>query len=1289
MRTSLWALCGVVLVATTARADVPIDDFEDVSDWVGLSAEHTVVRRGQGAGRWSHHETQPRIRKDFSPPLDVSGETSLRLWLYSAVANGADVQLVFDSEDPDDAEGWDYFSTTLHVDWAGWRFVRVPLERFGASRHPLGWNHINYVSLNANGWNHTPQPDTDLVLDEMSFGRGVVAQVRPHTRWVGGDFEVTFDVDLSEQTGVTRQVSLSFDLPATFPFTTTLEHATVTLPAGATVTTWARFTLPAGARAGLAALTPFAGTLLVEEGGVTIDAVALPTAAPLDPRPAPRTLLDADDFTRIADWADQRPWAQVARDAIVTRAQSWPQAWESAWGVTGLALPPEGGQWSGWYVCPTHGAQLTYLGPDRHQCPIDGHVFDEHRFQQVIYGRMHNQLATWARDLALAWRLGGDASSCAQAAAILGAYADAYAGYPLHDKDGGGANSGGRVLAQTLDEAVWLISMAWAFDLTDGCPGFSAAARAHVEQGLLRPAVDVIRRNGAGVSNWQSWHNAAIAAVGFAVDEPTLIAAAIDDPQQGLRFQMANSVTADGFWYEGSWSYHFYALDPLMQLAQMGRRAGVDLFAEPALQSMFRAPVAFAMPDGTLPPFNDASATSLTASARFFEAAWETYRDPLYLGVLGRGARGRDALFWGAADVTPVASAPPPSVLFEDAGYAVLRAGDAWLGLDFGPHGGWHGHFDKLGFVYAARGATLAIDPGTQSYAAPTHTTWDKVTVAHNTVVVDERSQAEATGAWHRFVGLSGLAAAAASAGPVYGAAPEPHVELLRTMVLTPEYVVDRFRVTASDGAPHDVDWVLHAPGVASTTLPVTPWAGFPAADGYQHLKQTKAAATPGGWEVRFDDVPDAGPFGSAWASAASVTASFTHSLEQAHGGDWAGKLAWDFSAQTGYALYSTPAPALTGVPRRVALWVYGDGSGHRLQLRLNDASDERFITPLGLVDWTGWRRFEVSGVEGWQHNLGNNDGVFDAPARGVTLELSYQAGGPSAGALYVDDIEVEGAPAELVHTFDFELPRGSLRLWMLGEAGTTAVTGEGLGPNLQVPVPFAMARRRSADTTFLSLFEPYGDAPVITAFEAVDTDASKDDDAVAWHAAAPGFDDLGLLAARGAAGTTRTFGAATCDGTTCFIRRVEGALARLVLAEGTRLSAEVTLASSEAPVTLQVDYAGERLVVESAAPLWTPLRLYAPGVTEVTVNDGAVAFTREGDDVIVGAAPGDTDGGPLTPDAGPGVADAGVSDAPNPGGEAVEGNACGCAGAPWGTGALGAWLLVGLRRRRRLGTRA
>jgi hypothetical protein len=59
-----------------------------------------------------------------------------------------------------------------------------------------------------------------------------------------------------------------------------------------------------------------------------------------------------------------------------------------------------------------------------------------------------------------------------------------------------------------------------------------------------------------------------------------------------------------------------------------------------------------------------------------------------------------------------------------------------------------------------------------------------------------------------------------------------------------------------------------------------------------------------------------------------------------------------------------------------------------------------------------------------------------------------------------------------------FAQPEANLRLYMLGGPDTTIVLGQGLGPDLRVPVPFAMARRQGTSARFVALEEPYRSAP-------------------------------------------------------------------------------------------------------------------------------------------------------------------------------------------------------------------
>ncbi len=801
----------------------------------------------------------------------------------------------------------------------------------------------------------------------------------------------------------------------------------------------------------------------------------------------PSMLLDASDFERINRLVQTQPWVAAARSAIVTAAEQWPVTHLARYGLREWSVPPEGGQWTLWYVCPEHGVSLQFTPPDKHVCPIDKRVLSGWPYDQVIYSRRNSESAQAARDNALAWRLTGRSEFARASAKILLAYAGVYSSYPLHDiNNKSETRSGARVGAQTLDESVWLIPMAWAYELIADSGALTAEDRAHVENDLLRAAAKVIQRYDAGKSNWQSWHNGAIGAVGFAVGDHELVAAAIDGAS-GFRFQMNNSVFDDGLWYEGAWGYHFYALEPLYTLAEMGWRAGYDLYAAPSLRKMFEAPLRFAFPNWTLPPFNDSAATQVLSNDRFFEIAYSRYADPLFATVLGRKARGREALYWGAETLPDVALEPPrESAVFEASGYAALRAGanDHTIILKFGPHGGGHGHYDKLNFVSFARGDTMALDPGTASYAAPTHATWDKMTVAHNTVVVDERTQSEATGRLLAFASQAEMSVARAEAGAAYKQA-----SLDRTIYLTADYAVDVFNALSRDGQEHRFDWVYHNSGSATTTLATAPYTAFPSVNGYQHLTGGRSATTAGDWQVDFDmNTLLTTTYGSVWPSVAAVSGTFEYSRERAASGVASGRIRSDFTGGDGYILCGTPtisgAPA--EVPRGLSVMVYGDNSGQKLALRIYDATNERFVYTVGPVNWSGWRLITANDPARWSHYLGNADGIIDTPVNTVAFEISSVAGAARQGTLDVDDITLDFEQAGKLIVADFERLSRRLRLWMLGAPGTTVVLGNGLGPGLTKPVPFAMARRRGLDARFVSLLEPYGESPRVTGFRAL-----------------------------------------------------------------------------------------------------------------------------------------------------------------------------------------------------------
>jgi hypothetical protein len=129
--------------------------------------------------------------------------------------------------------------------------------------------------------------------------------------------------------------------------------------------------------------------------------------------------------------------------------------------------------------------------------------------------------------------------------------------------------------------------------------------------------------------------------------------------------------------------------------------------------------------------------------------------------------------------------------------------------MAFGPYGGFHGHFDKLSFVFFGFGQELGVDPGrakSQAYRLPVHRDWYKATLSHNTVLVDGGSQNPAAGRLEFFAANDEYAVAVARCGEAY-----PGTTHRRLLCLMPGSLVV-FDEMKSAGERR-FDWVYHNRG--------------------------------------------------------------------------------------------------------------------------------------------------------------------------------------------------------------------------------------------------------------------------------------------------------------------------------------------------------------------------------------------------------------------------------------------------------------------------------------------
>ncbi len=560
----------------------------------------------------------------------------------------------------------------------------------------------------------------------------------------------------------------------------------------------------------------------------------------------PRLLFSRKGIDDLKERIARYDWAKAQWEVLKRRADA---ALKEP-----VNLPPRGGNWWHYYACPKHGASLRtgkQIGEWQweHICPVDNEVIQsdptkpERDYDGVVIMGVHSRFANLVRDLGIVYQVTGDRRYAEKAKAILLAYADRYLSYPLHDIRGKPSVGGGRVGPQTLDESTWLIPIAQGADLI--WETLTDAERETLAQKLFLPAAkEVILPHKMGVHNIQCWKNSAVGLVGFLLGDKQLIWEAVENPERGYWTQMRKGVSPDGVWWEGAWGYHFYTLSALWHLTEAARNCGINLYGD-ELKRMFDAPFKFMMPNWRLPAFNDSTEVALLTEigfARFgitqpiYELAYARYREPLYAALLSRGERRNDfALWFGVGELPQPQPIRWQSANYPASGYAILARGEGeqatWLCLKYGPHGGGHGHPDKLNFVLYARGQVLALDPGITRYGVPIHRGWYKTTLAHNTLVVDEANQKPAEGKCLAFGDEGGVEFVVAEAGDIYDG-----VRFVRSIALLDGNVVvviDQVRC----GGERLLDVALHLRGQWVNLPDGSKWAP-PNKDGYRYLRE-------------------------------------------------------------------------------------------------------------------------------------------------------------------------------------------------------------------------------------------------------------------------------------------------------------------------------------------------------------------------------------------------------------------------------------------------------------------
>ena len=159
--------------------------------------------------------------------------------------------------------------------------------------------------------------------------------------------------------------------------------------------------------------------------------------------------------------------------------------------------------------------------------------------------------------------------------------------------------------------------------------------------------------------------------------------------------------------------------------------------------------------------------------------------------ALTRADLGWRSLLFARETLPPLERASMPSALLEGQGIAVFRRdkGKGYAALDYGHHGGGHGHPDRLNLLLAQGARRILDDMGTGSYVDPSlH--WYRSTLAHNAPLVNGHSQPRTSGTLSAYDERTTVGWACATAQ----VSESPPVQAQRALVVMEHVVIDELR---------------------------------------------------------------------------------------------------------------------------------------------------------------------------------------------------------------------------------------------------------------------------------------------------------------------------------------------------------------------------------------------------------------------------------------------------------------------------------------------------------------
>ncbi|WAA08945.1 heparinase II/III domain-containing protein [Fervidibacillus albus] len=522
-------------------------------------------------------------------------------------------------------------------------------------------------------------------------------------------------------------------------------------------------------------------------------------------------------------------------------------------------------EWGHHYFCKEDGGQLVFdlSSPHSHRCAICGKAYKGKKLDNVWIYFYRNTAFVTILKCAVLYRIKEDKKYLQFIKKILSFYVDHYDQFVIHSKDKviddltydvGGA---GKIMPQALNEAIMIVRMINALEMVKDEIGKEFLD--NVNNKMFLPASKLLKAQLVRIHNIPCWANSALGMIGLFTKNDELLNEVFSG-EFGIRNQLKQGVSEDGFWYEGSIHYNFFLLEGVINLLLFTKIYHYDFGEEEnIIKKMLTVAYEYAFDNGTLPNPNDGwPDVNLKTYSYIYHTATKIFGEHSEIGNLlkniesGTEERGiiplsspyyyrndiplERFIFNPDMDFSDLKTVKRTSVNYPASYYGILRNNKINIFCKYGHRGPSHAHPDKMNIEVMIGNSILTRDLSNAGYGSRLCNEWHRMSASHNTVVVNGENHVSTKGG--SILEFTHTTLHAISKNVYEG------IDFTRKIELSPFGFSDEFNVNASDD--HTFDWFFHSQAKLISELPYEMDDLGYSTNGYQHIKDVKKIVTNG-----------------------------------------------------------------------------------------------------------------------------------------------------------------------------------------------------------------------------------------------------------------------------------------------------------------------------------------------------------------------------------------------------------------------------------------------------------